>query len=139
MPYKTLEHTADLGVEVCADSLEGLFVEAAKAMFSEIAGGIEDIEPAEEVKLQISGETLEDLLVGWLSDLLFYFDVAKFLFSQFSVEINPDQKSLEGAAMGERIDEEKHTLKAHIKAVTYHQMKIEQRDGQWRTTIIFDT
>lgn len=139
MPYKLIDHTADLGVEVWADSLEGLFVEAAKAMFSEISGDLDGIEAKDEVILRISGETLEDLLVEWLSDLLFYFDTAGFLFSKFEVTINSDMKSLEGKAIGERLDPEKHKIKSHIKAVTYHQMNIKEEGGKWKTEIIFDT
>ncbi len=139
MGYKVLDHTADVAIEVWADSIENLFLEAAKAMFTEIAGSLDDIEQKMQVEIHVSGESLEDLLVGWLSDLLFYFDVAKFIFSRFEVEVSSDARSLSGKAFGEMIDPEKHKLQTHIKAVTYHQMKIEKKDdGNWHTTIVFD-
>lgn len=138
MGYKLLDHTADVAIEVWADSLEELFVEAAKAMFSEIVGNLSTVQEKTEVDIQVSGDTLEDLLVGWLSDLLFYFDVAKFIFSKFEVKVSSDMRSMEGKAKGEIFHPGRHNLRTHIKAVTYHQMQIKEHNGKWHTQIVFD-
>ena len=41
--YEVFEHTADLGLRVRADSLQSLFVEAARGMFAMIVVNLEEV------------------------------------------------------------------------------------------------
>ncbi len=136
MPYRLLDHTADLAIEVEAEDLEGLFVEAARAMFNEIVGDLGSVRPAEERRFELREDTPEDLLVSWLSELLFLFEVEKMLFSEFEVEINDG--TLKGRARGERYDRERHELRTGIKSVTYHMLEIRRSGDRYKVTIVFD-
>ena len=136
MPYRLLDHTADLAIEVEAEDLEGLFVEAARAMFNEIVGDLGGVRPAEERRFELREDTPEDLLVSWLSELLFLFEVEKMLFSEFEVEINDG--TLKGRARGERYDRERHELRTGIKSVTYHMLEIRRSGDRYKVTIVFD-
>jgi len=136
MPYRLLDHTADLAIEVEAEDIEGLFVEAARAMFNEIVGDLGNVRPAEERKFELREDTLEDLLVSWLSELLFLFDVEKMLFSEFEVEI--EDGTLRGRARGEKYDRERHELRTGIKSVTYHMLEIRRSEDRYKVTVVFD-
>ena len=45
---------------------------------------------------------------------------------------------LSATVSGEDFDPVRHERKLLIKAATYHMLKIEKRDGQWVTDVIFD-
>jgi SHS2 domain-containing protein len=46
---------------------------------------------------------------------------------------------LEAALHGAAIDFSRSQTNEEIKAITYHQLQVEQRpDGTWRATVIFD-
>ena len=47
--------------------------------------------------------------------------------SDVSIEIN-----------GEPLDHDRHYIYFDIKAVTYHQMEIEEKDGRFQTKVVFD-
>ncbi len=136
MPYRLIEHTADLGIEITAGSLNELFEEAARAMFNEIVEDLSKVEHRVEKVLSLEESTLEDLLVSWLSELLYIFDVEEVVFSKFEVSI--EGTALKGRAYGEYIDRSRHVLRTEIKSVTYHMLSIERTDGSYKATVIFD-
>jgi SHS2 domain-containing protein len=39
---------------------------------------------------------------------------------------------------GEPLDPSRHPIDTEIKAVTYHQIAVEQTNGRWQTRVIFD-
>jgi SHS2 domain-containing protein len=45
---------------------------------------------------------------------------------------------LSALVSGEPIDLARHPIYTEIKAVTYHALGVEQRDGRWMATVIFD-
>ncbi len=136
MPYRTLDHTADYGFEVTSGSLEGLFVESAEALFREMVENFDDIEVKHCVDIELSEETLEDLFVSWLNELLFHFEAHKMLFKKFEVKIT--DTNLEARACGEELDHSRHEMVIGIKSVTYHELKIWQDDKGWHARFICD-
>lgn len=144
--FKIIEHTADVGIEAYGRNLNELFANAAYGMFS-IITNLDKIGEKKIVKIEISQSTLEDLIHSWLDELLFRESVDEILFRKFDVQIslnNFKQKfKLVGKAFGEKFDSKKHHLKTEIKAVTYHQLKIEKipkrKAGSiYKTRVIFD-
>jgi SHS2 domain-containing protein len=80
---------------------------------------------------------MDELLVAWLSELLYLYEVEGLLFCDFALtEI--DERSVRGMAMGEEFHEGRHAIKTSIKAVTYHQLEIKEKDGRWQARVIFD-
>ena len=137
MKYEVLDHTADLGLVIYGRDLRELFKNAAFAMFDQIAE-LERVEERDIFEVIQDAPNVEELLVAWLRELLFQFSVRDFLFKDFSIE-DISQTHIKGTARGERIDRTRHELKKEIKAVTYHELKVEKRDGGWRSQVIFDT
>ncbi len=121
-------------------SLEDLFAEAARAMYSETVEDIESVEPRISREIRIEGEdTLVDLFKEWLSELVFITDSEGLLFSEFKVEINKHSPiSLSATVMGEKLSAKRHNLKRLIKSVTYHQLSISEECWGWLARIVFD-
>ena len=62
------------------------------------------------------------------------------VFSDFQIKIykEDDGYRLECIAYGEELDREKHTPKEDVKAITYHKMEIEEKDGKYTIKYIVD-
>lgn len=133
MKYKLLEHTADAMIEVYGRDLGERFENAAYAMFDQITD-LSKVRPTGELKVVMSGETREQLLVDFLQELLFMHDTEDIVFSEF--KIKTDGKALEAIVKGEKFDEKRHTKRSIVKGVTYH--RLEFNDSEGSLTVLFD-
>ena len=131
-----IDHTADVGVLVYGKSLAELFQNAAESFFSVLIE-LKKIHEEESRSFSLDAPGLEELLVSWLNEFLFLFETQGLLFSRFAIK-NLSNTHLEATAWGERYVEGTHPIKRVIKAVTFHQLKISERNGHWQTQIIFD-
>jgi len=141
MAYDFLDHTADVAVELTAESREDLFAEALSA-FTDTITEVDHVHTDQERELEVAADNLEELMVEWLGELVYRFDVDGMLFSEVSdLEIEETDDGgflLTASAHGEPYDEERHPLKVEVKGVTYHELKVERTDGSWRGRVIFD-
>jgi SHS2 domain-containing protein len=135
-PYRFLDHTADLRIEVEADTLSGLFVEAAVALFDVIAG-VDSIRVEEFREVGASGEDLRELLVDWLRELLYCFAGEGMVFSRFEI-MTFSETEIRARCGGELFVQGRHQVKHDIKAVTYHGLEIEDHDGKLCVSVVFD-
>ncbi len=132
--YYLFDHTADLGIEIYSKSPNGVFELLGKALFSEIIEGEIRVEKSYDVK--ISGNSKEELLVKFVNELLYLFEVKELIFSEFSCELRED--ILFCRCYGERFDPNRHIQKREIKAATYHKIFFGKKGEMWNAKIIFD-
>ncbi|MFA4971672.1 MAG: archease [bacterium] len=136
--YKIIDHTADIGMRVEAASLAELFVEAASAMFDMMVAEKRRLIPSVEVPISIEAPSLDQLMVRWLSELLYIFETRRLVLTRFWID-EMSEGRLFGAAKGLKFDSARHDQKLAIKAVTYHRIKVERDEaGRWFAEIIFD-
>ncbi len=136
--YEIIDHTADIGIRVQGGSMEEVFLQAAEAMFDLMIGQKRPLIPAIEVPIRVEAATPDELLVRWLSELLFLFESRRLVLTRFWID-RIDGSALEGAAKGLKFDETRHTRKLLLKAVTYHGLKLAQGPGgRWQAEVIFD-
>ncbi|MBM3307380.1 MAG: archease [Candidatus Eisenbacteria bacterium] len=136
-PYREIEHTADVGIELEAPDLASALERAAAAMF-DVMTDIERVGERWRAEVRVSGTDLQNLLVRWLSELLFVAESHGVLLSRFSVR-RLDGLSVEAEVAGEPLDRAKHLVRVEIKAVTYHELRIEEAGGGWAVRVVFDT
>jgi SHS2 domain-containing protein len=139
-PFEIIDHTADIGIKVCGSTLTELFENAAKGMFSVIAGEGRDPQGSKsEKKIEIKKDrdTFEEILVGWLSELLYIFNREKTYFKNFKI-LSLNDSIIEAEVTGVNIDLYQSDLYTEIKAVTFHGLKIEEDVDCFSCTIIFD-
>lgn len=138
--FKFLPHMGDALIEAYGSSLEEAFENAAIAMF-EVMTDTSKVEPSIEEVVEVEGFDLESLLYNWLESLLIKFDVDNRLFSKFKIE-NIEQTvegyRLKARIYGEDYDSTKHEQKVGVKAVTYHMMNIERKNGIWVLRFLLD-
>ena len=137
--YSEIEHTADVGFELSAPDLHSALERSAAAMF-DIICGLESVEERLEIPVEVAWREgdLENLLVRWLTELLYLHEVRHLLLSRFRV-IHSEGGRLEASASGEEFDPERHTIATELKAPTYHDLKLSEDDGRWSVRVIFDT
>ncbi|MFX0211880.1 MAG: archease, partial [Candidatus Hodarchaeota archaeon] len=123
MSYKKYEFidltTSDVAFRAYGLSLEEVFCNAAKAMFS-VMVDLNMVPPDEQVKVEVDARTEESLLYSWLSDLLLEAEVNGYFFSSFRVEKiwnENDRFHLKGIGLGSEAKEE--LLETLVKGVTY--------------------
>ncbi len=134
--FRTLEHPADIGFEAFGPTREEVFANAARALFH-LMVDLESVEPRTEAALQVEGSDPASLLVNWLSELLFLNDAEGRLFSEFEVERLED-RSIAARARGEKFDRTRHRAKLQVKAITYHQLKLERTAEGWQARVYVD-
>ncbi len=135
-PFEILEHTADIGFRAWGANAAELFEHAASALMS-IAAGLENLSASEHRSVEIHGHDYESLMVNWLSEILYLFDAGQLAAVEFQVrEIKPEL--LRAAVGGEPRNPGEHPWKLIVKAITYHQIEVAERDGRWEARVFVD-
>lgn len=133
---REIDHTADIGIEVEADTPSELFQCAGMAVFSLMVRPL-GIETREVREATVHAEGWEQLFHDWLSHLLHQFLQDGFVAATIAiVEIN--EQHVHARLIGEKLDYDRHEFETEIKAVTYHQLSVTREQGRWRARVIFD-
>ena len=133
--FEVLSHTADKGIQAFGSSMEELFENAARGMFSLMAD-LDKYSPVETRTFELESPDPASLLRTWLAELLYEFEVDRVLFVDFDVEIEGDR--LRGMARGLPFDPSIEWLGSSVKAVTYHGLYVRQTGQRWEAQVIFD-
>ena len=128
MVFWFVEHTAELEVELEADSPEGVLEEARRA-FEELAGTGDGA--AVEVPVAVEASDLPALLAAWLDELVFIADTESVVAE--SAELVLDGPRLTGTVRGGRGEP-----RPLVKAVTLHRLRFRLEEGVWRARVVLD-
>ena len=131
-PFQEVEHTADRAFHVRGRDLAELFARAAEAMFA--LQGVRQQQPATVTReVELSAVDRESLLVDWLNELLYLQETHRESYFQFDVEEISDTRllaTIRGAP--------EHESRRIIKAVTFHDLAIQQTGNEWKATVVVD-
>lgn len=136
MKYELLEHTADAKFRAYGGTLDEAFANAVQGMTAIIA----DPEKVGKGRMQvvsIKAKSLQNLLFDLLDEILFLHDTEKFLPSSASplriVERN-GEFTLDATLHGD----DARKWPGNLKAVTYSDMIVEEKDGRWLIQVVID-
>lgn len=130
--FEEVEHTADWAYRVWATSLEDLFVQAARGLYTLV--GLQIVaDPPIVRELYLTGIDRESLLVAWLNELIHLQDCEKLGFDQLEI-LQLEATSLRAKLTGG------HTTQwlKDIKAATYHNLEIKSTETGFETTLVLD-
>ena len=139
-PFELIEHTADVGIKARGSTLTELFENAAKGMFAIIARegcNAQGSKVKKNIELDNNRDNFEEILVSWLSELLYIFNREKIYFNDFKIS-SLNYNSIKAEANGVNLDLYQSSLYTEIKAVTFHNLKINEDVDGFSCTIIFD-
>lgn len=123
-------------MEVWGATIGDLFVNAARGMFAIITNtpGIgDDIERS----ITLTSISRDELMVAWLKELHYLYEVDEVLFSRFEIH-RLSETELTATARGETLDLSRHRILTEIKTVTYHELEVKKNDAGYLARIIFD-
>ncbi|NJE84364.1 archease [Thermococcus sp. CX2] len=138
--WEHYEHTADIGIRGYGETLEEAFEAVALALF-DVMVDVRKVEPKEVREIEVKAEDLEALLYMFLEELLVLHEMDGLVFGDFKVKIEKTEGGyrLRARAYGEPLDYVKHEPKEEVKAITYHDMRIEKlSDGRWMVQLVPD-
>ncbi len=139
--YEIIPHTADIGLRVFGRDLKELFSNAARGVLSLVLDDLCNFTPREETRIKVSGLSAEELLVSWLSELLYKLTEEHWLGMEFDISSLGERENkffLTAEVKGQKIDYNQTPLRREIKAVTYHNLVIKKTGGIYSVEIIFD-
>jgi SHS2 domain-containing protein len=134
--FEFIDHTADIGILAYGADMKQVFANAARGLFS-IITNLDNVTSTKKLDIRVTVPDREALLINWLNELIYLFEVKEMLFNSFEITAITDTE-LRARAYGEKIKLAKHELKTQVKAATYHMLKIEQNEDGYRAQVIFD-
>jgi SHS2 domain-containing protein len=134
--FEIIEHPADVGFLAFGATREELFANAALAMLS-LACELEGVEERERRAIEAVASDDEALLFAWLAEILAVAEIEEKVFRRVEVTAL-EAGRIRGIAHGEPFDRARHKAGTMIKAVTYHQLRVEQTPAGWRATVFLD-
>jgi len=130
--FEILPHTADLKIRVFGKTKEELFLNALLGMEESLKPKV--LEKVVEREIEVKSIDLPALLVDFLNEVLYLNQVNREVYSDLKISKFWDNK-LEGKVSGKKVER----FGEDIKAVTYHNLKVQQKkDGTWEATVLFD-
>ncbi|MDD2678757.1 MAG: archease [Candidatus Nanoarchaeia archaeon] len=140
MKYEYLidEATADLAIKAYGETLKEAFENSALAVCEAICE-TENIDEQEIKLVKKKADNLKMLLYDFLEEIIFLHDAENMVFKRAEID-EFDEKNcfLSAVFFGENFDNKKHVPKAHIKAITYFDMGIENEKNKAAIKFIVD-
>ncbi|MCM2264181.1 MAG: archease [Desulfuromonadales bacterium] len=134
--FRLLAHTADIGLEATAPSREELFVVAARGLTFLLFGKSPAIASICRTVTLDAGDSAE-LLVTWLNEILVFSETAQVVPAAFLIS-DLQNCRLTATLAGEPFDPSRHVVERTAKAVTYHQLVVEERHSEWYARVYID-
>ena len=131
MGFEEVPHTADWSIRVWAEDPPGLLAESARGMYW-LAGAESADGPRELRTYETEGPDGESLLVAFLSELVYYAEQENLGFDDFDISIKDGRLKvkMEGAPFV--------SFDKAIKAVTWHNLKINETTRGLEVEVVFD-
>lgn len=142
--FEILSHTADLKIRVYGKTLQEFFRNAVAGMFQSIGPRCAQCTVVNERlvcstlprshDVELSATDLPNLLVDFLSDALYLSDIHNEAYLDATIH-HVDETTIKATLHGVLVD---RFEVVEIKAVTYHDLRVERIHGVWQADIVFD-
>lgn len=130
MTYRFIEHTSDIIIEAEGKSFENALEELGKGMITQM--GSKKARKKDRMEFTVARrERKEDEVVAVLTEIIAVCESEPFM---------PAEVRIKGSRSGFLVvlEGEKKQPENIIKAVTYHDLKVEQMKDRWLITVLFD-
>lgn len=136
MTFEELDHTADVRMKISAESFEELLSEAGFALAETLYGEYPKESSKETFTISVEGETAEEFIVNFLSELLFLMEVEYLVPQKISVECAA--LKVRGEVSGVFFDAKKHSGGTGVKGVSYSGLSLRKTSSGYELIILFD-
>ena len=136
LPYRLLDHTADLGFEIYGRDLPELFVNACFTLFDTITD-LARVSGDSTATITVTGVDRPELMINWLRELLSLWTVGNRLIKSARI-VDLSETQLTAEITSAPYTPDRHILKTDIKAVTYHKAAVDRTENGWTARVIVD-
>lgn len=135
MNYTLREHTADVAVEATGSTLGEVFAATAEGLTEAMC---EQRPPdGDRFSFEERAEDREALLFDYLDRLIYERDVREVLPVEHECDVTEDDGEWIASASARGVPFSAVTAR-DVKAVTYSEMTLEERDDGWYAYVVFD-
>lgn len=136
---RELAHTADIGFDAEAASLEHLFRLAARGLVEALGASADREAAAVRDELDLERPDLDRLLVAWLRELLHRSTAERVVPEVEEVRIH-DGREGDPRRLDARLAWRPWAdgPVREIKGVTYHELRVERRGDRWHARVVLD-
>ena len=134
--YEFFDHTADIGLRAFGRDLAELFAGAGHGLLAVLET---NTVPGSERELivRLEADDRQELMLLWLKELLTVFDLQRVALSEFAFA-QIDEQRLDATCHGLACDPDNPQSGPEVKAVTYHQLKVDRVPDGWMAEVILD-
>lgn len=129
-PFRYLPHTADAKFRAFGKKFPDALKNAGCAVINLIAD-VTKILPRKKHSFSVTADSRENLTVDFLQELIFLLETKEFLMCDAQLKIDkiaPDKFMLKAQVSGDVI--KNYKTHGHVKAITYHDLKVaEDKNG----------
>lgn len=130
--FQEIDHTADRAFRVTGRDMASLLENAALALRS-LDAPRSARKPSATRQIEVQGADRESLLVNWLNEILYLEQVHQLVCEDFHIdEVNNDRLCARVKTW------ECDRSETHIKAVTFHNLKIRESAGGLEAEVVVD-
>jgi len=129
--YKELEHTADIALRAWGEDFFALLRQSAKGMY-ELMGVDFSLNNPKEVEFAIEENDRDIQLVDFLNEILYLVEEDEAVYKSFT--FTKDTQGILVQASGYKAK----SIQRNIKAVTFHNLAVEETDLGLEVSITFD-
>ena len=130
MPYRWVDHTAELELRLDCASETAVFEDALRALAELLRDG--RARDRQTVEVALRGTDRATLLADWLDELVFRAETEG-LVPDAAQRVDLDEDGLRAEVLAHH-GEPRHL----VKGVTYHRLSFEPSDGGYRATVVLD-
>lgn len=131
-----LKHSSDVGIRVEGRDPKELFANAAFALFDLIAD-LNRVELTESLPLEVEGVDRDDLMVSWLREALYLFQVSGYILREVEVQA-ARETFVQATGRGEKFDPDRHEILREIKGIIPNKCRTEKIGDKWTAQVVFE-
>jgi SHS2 domain-containing protein len=83
---------------------------------------------------------LDDLLIEWLSEIVYWKDAAGVVFRDAPLTLRGENIdwTIKATLIGAPVDAERQELRNDVKGITKHRYRMERNGATWKVTVVVD-
>lgn len=136
MPFEEMEHTADVKMRITAPDFPSLLCESGFALSHTLYGPYPEEPAVKTIAIEAEGEDEVELIVNFLSELLFQMEV-EYLVPQ-AISLTADDNHISGTVSGVEFDRAKHAGGIGVKGISYSGITLTKTNTEFELILIFD-
>jgi SHS2 domain-containing protein len=134
--YALFPVPADQGIRAWGRDLPEVFRQAALGLTSLLVDPA-TLRPDREIPVAVEAGDREALLVAWLNELLYLCDAQGVVVVDCAVR-SLTETALSAVVCAAELDPSRQVVVGHVKAVTYHLLRVAPSERGWEATVVVD-